>query len=60
MRRVYTLLGQQIAALPDAEIQQSGAYWQEVDLSGLRPGIYLLVAQQGDHKASAKVAVVGK
>ena len=57
---LYTMLGQQIATLPSVEIAQAGVVAHQVDLSSLQPGIYLLVAQQGKHKASAKVTVVGK
>ncbi|MBL7987115.1 MAG: T9SS type A sorting domain-containing protein [Chlorobi bacterium] len=58
--RLYTMLGQQVRELPPANVTAAGEYAQQLDLSGLRPGIYLLVAQQGNHKASAKVTVVGK
>lgn len=57
---IYTMLGQQVTTLPAMPIARAGAYAQPIDLSGLQPGIYLIVAQQGPHKASAKVTVVGR
>lgn len=57
---LYTILGQRIAALPDCEADTGGIVNQELDLRGLQPGIYLLVAEQGRHKASVKVTVVAK
>ncbi|MCC7437279.1 MAG: T9SS type A sorting domain-containing protein [Armatimonadetes bacterium] len=58
--RLYTMLGQQVRELQSAEAAAAGEYLQPINLGGLPSGIYLLVAQQGDHKASVKVTVGGR
>lgn len=58
--RLFTMLGEQAREFPSAEISREGDYTQLIDLRGLQPGIYLLVAQQGNHKATVKVTVAGE
>ncbi|MCC7439084.1 MAG: T9SS type A sorting domain-containing protein, partial [Armatimonadetes bacterium] len=58
--RLFTMLGEQAREFPSAEISEAGDYTQLIDLRGLQPGIYLLVAEQGKHKASVKVTVAGE
>lgn len=57
---IYTMLGEQVRELPAAQVSGAGDYTQRINLSGLQPGIYLIVAQQGPHKASTKVTVMGR
>lgn len=58
--RLYTMFGEQVRELPSAEVTAAGTYSQLMNLSGLQPGIYLLVAEQGKHKAATKVTVIGR
>ncbi|MCC7437973.1 MAG: T9SS type A sorting domain-containing protein [Armatimonadetes bacterium] len=57
---LYTMLGQQIATLPSVEVTGAGVTTHELNLNGIAPGNYLLVIEQGNQKASAKVTVVGE
>jgi len=55
---LYNLVGQPMKTVPSIELRGGGVHHQLLDLGELPPGTYLLVAQQGAHKATTKVTVV--
>lgn len=56
---LYTMLGQQIATLPSVEIVRAGTTTYKLTLNGMTSSNYLLVIEQGKHKAATNATVVG-
>jgi len=53
----YDALGEQVASLPPEEFARAGEYRRMLSTGGLRPGIYIVVAESERGRATARLVV---